>query len=296
MSDLTVNDLVARTQRWLLGMHGQPLNRVKTAVALDDLEIEFDMPPEVLSDGTWVGIGNEIVYIWKVQVGPKRLEVSRGQMGTEATAHPVGEVIESASRFPRGAIIDALQEEIRSWPDTVYQVKARPFTLGAQDHVLDIGRDVYAVIGALRSPVSGLTAGRWTPLRYRFDPLMPKDVFPSGNVLTITDGLTSVRASQVRVLCALPFDVDDMAGTLLLEDDLGLAPSMFDIPPMGAAGRLLQTRELQRTDTEAMQESRLAAEVPATFETQTATALRLGTARRLGQEANRLRSKYGNTG
>lgn len=294
MSDITVATLVQRAQRWLIGMHGRPLNRLN--VAVDDTITEFECSEtlNVLSAGTYVGIDDEIVYVWEIDQGNKRLTVSRGQLGTEAAEHVEGAMIESNSRFPRGAIKDAIQEEIRAWPDTVFQVKSRIFNLPAGASTLDVGytdRKILSVLAVNREPQTVFRdADKWTPMSYRVDRLMSRESFGSGTAVTLTERVHETRL--VQVLVAVPFNVDEMDDDVHAIDDIGLLPSMCDIPPAGAAARLLHTRELVRTDTEASQESRLATEVPATYQAQTATTLRLWCARRLGEEALRLRSRY----
>ncbi len=292
MSDtITVGQLVQRTQRWLVGLHGVPMNRLHDAVdeTIDELKLSDAL--KMIQPGMYIGLGDEIVYVWETTVGNNTMVVSRGQSGTEAVPHPAGETIESSARFPRAAVKDALQEEIRSWPNSVYRPAAKMLDLPPGAGVIDAGLTDSRLLVDLaldRAPTVG--GGKWTPLTYRLDRLMDRDVFASGNALTIYNRESG--GGRARFLYGAPFDVSELDDDLDVVDDWGLARTMFDIPPMGAAARLLQTREIIRTETEAMQESRIAAEVPPTYQTQTATTLRLAVARRLGEEALRLRRQY----
>lgn len=292
MSDtITVGQLVQRTQRWLVGLHGVPMNKLHDEVDEEITDLKLAYPIKMVQAGMYIGVGDEIVYVWEANQGTNTIIVSRGQSGTDATVHPAGETIESSARFPRAAVKDALQEEIRTWPDSVYRADSKMLDLPLGVNTIDAElTDSRLLVDLALDRAPSVAPGRWTPLTYRLDRLMDRDIYGSGNALTIYN--LSGGGGRVRFLYGAPFDVSEMDDGLDCVDDLGLARTMLDIPPMGAAARLLQTREIIRTDTEAMQESRIAAEVPPTFQTQTATTLRLAVARRLGEEGLRLRRKY----
>jgi hypothetical protein len=296
MTDVTVAQLVSRTQRWLVGYHGQPLNRLDEAIDDTTEELRCSYNLGILSSNTYIGIGDEILYVWETNAGAKTAVVSRGQYGTEPVAHDEHAVVEAATRFPRSVIKDVLQEEVRSWPDTVFKVRNRILSLPARVGVVDAGvsdRRLCAALALDRSPKAVFSyADRWTPLAFRLDRQMPRDTFGSGAALTMYD--RSPEAHEVRFLYGERFDPDDLDDDASVLDDggWGLASTMIDIPPMGAAASLILGRELQRTDTEAMGESRIAAEVPPTFQTQTSLALRTRADRRINQEAMRLIQQY----
>lgn len=288
---ITLGFLVQRCKRWLVGLHGQPLNRLQDAIDADVTEIVCSYSLAQLTTNTYVGIDDEIVYVWEANTGTKTLQVSRAQMGTEAAAHAQSAVIETMARYPQIAIKEALQEEIRSWPDNLYKVQSKHLEAAANQGALDLGVKDSAlrrVLAVDRAPIPG--QHRWSKVRYRVDRGMPRDVVPSGVLLNL-DSL-SPSAGAVRVLVGRDFTTDDLDDSTDMVEDWGLARSMCDIPPMGVASRLIQAAELQRAETEALGESRIPAEVPATYRTQTAAALWRLRNQRLGEEANRLSAKY----
>lgn len=298
MSDtITAAQLIDRTRRWVTGSRGTPLNRLQNAVDDTEVELQLSYDPGPVAANTYIGLDDEMLYVWEVTRGANTLAVSRGQLGTEAAAHAALAVVETSARFPRATIKDTLQDEIRAWPDDVFQVKSKILASAYGQGSFDLGvreGDFLNVFSVERSPSTRFTswrvADRWTSVPFRVDRKMPRDVFPSGAALTLTRDIPSV--GTIRVLYSAPFDVDDISDGDDVVDDWGLARSMCDIVPIGAAARLIQASENRRTDTEALGESRVAGEVPPSYQSQTAAALRRIADSRLRQEAMRLRGRY----
>jgi len=218
--------------------------------------------------------------------------VSRAQLGTEATDHAAGAVVEANVRWPRPSIKHALLEEILSWPDDLYEVKDKTIQLTAHQATFDIGvRNAVVVINVLREP-KRIFAGsdRWTNIPFAVNRGMPRTDYASGMAIQLQD--RAKDALRVRVIYGKRFEVDDVEDTTDVVDDWGLEPTMIDIPPLGAAMTLTMASEIQRTDSDPMGESRIAAEVPATFRTQTAQALKKLRDKRINEEQVRLRQRY----
>ena len=72
----------------------------------------------------------------------------------------------------------------------------------------------------------------------------------------------------------------------------GLQASAYDLPPLGAAIRLMSGREIKRNFTETQGDSRRATEVPAGAVQQSSTGLKLLRAQRIVAECARLNSLY----
>lgn len=293
---ITCAQLIEKTRRWVNGSRGALLNRVSGATDAVQTEITVVDDPGPISTNTYVGLDDEMLYIWEVDRGAKTLTVSRGVLGTDPATHLDAAVIESGARFPRIAIKEALQDEIRSWPHDIFQVKTKALAASANQAAFDLGirdSDFYNVFQVERSPILGrttFTADRWSSLPFRTARKMPRDVFPSGTALFMaTRSWTPVT---LRVMYSAPFDVDDISDDDDIVEDWGLARSMCDIPPMGAAARLVQASEILRTNTESLGESRIASEIPPSYQSQTATALRKLADVRIRGEAMKLRGDY----
>lgn len=297
MSEMTVGNLVEQARRWLIGAHGQPQNKLNLDIDAEATEIKVDYALGVLSAQRFIAIEDEILYVWEIQTGNQEATVSRGQLGTTAVAHEAGAAVESMSRFPRPFIKSALVDEVNSWPDGLYQVRSRDLEVGRDAGVVDLGlRDhafswVISVTRAPRESSAWRNADRWAPLQFTVHRKMPRTDFSSGTALTLHQKLT--ESSRIRVLYAAPFTTENTDDSIDVVEDWGLEPTMLDIVPIGAAARLLHAREIQRTDTEALGETRVAAEVPPTHHTQTGTALRRFADKRISDEMVRLRGRYG---
>ena len=293
---ITCAQLIDKTRRWLTGSRGLVLNRLSGAIDATQTDLTTAYDPGPIATNTYLGVDDEMVYVWEVDRGSKTLVVSRAQLGTQAATHADGGILETGARFPRYAIKEALQDEIRAWPDDVFQVKVRGLDAAVNQAAFDLGlRDdqFHNVIQIERAPVLGrttYTADRWSTIPFRVARQMPRDSFPSGTAIFLTQ--RAPTDVGLRVMVSAPFDVDDIADDDDIVEDWGLARSMCDIPPMGAAARLVQASEILRTDTEAGVESRISAEIPPSYQSQTAVALRTVADRRLRAEAMKLRGRY----
>lgn len=292
---MTCAQLVSRVQRRVAGARNATLNRLTVAVDDEVVELVVDFDPGPIARQTFVALDNEMCFVWEVDRGAKTLTVERGALGTEAAAHDLGAIVEVGARFPRAVIRDAIQDEIRSWPEDVFRVKAVTLsstTWGQGGYDLGIrDESLRFVLEALRSPLRNIAGQRWSRVDFTVERGMDRVAYPSGCALFITDR-NARSGGTVRIMAAIGFEVDDISDDDDVIDDWGLSRSMVDIVSLGTAARLLQDAEAVRTDTESLGESRLAAEVPPTYLTNTATALRRMADTRIRQEAMRLRSRY----
>jgi hypothetical protein len=114
--------------------------------------------------------------------------------------------------------------------------------------------------------------------------------FASGGALVIYEG--GYPGQAIRVRYRAPF------GSLTaLDDDVladtGLPATAHDLPPLGAAVRLVAGREVKRNFTEAQGEPRRAEEVPPTATLQSSRELLRIRQQRIVAEQSRLLHQYG---
>ena len=121
---------------------------------------------------------------------------------------------------------------------------------------MDFGTDmVLAMLSVKLSPdlkIGMASDQNWTDVRYRFNPDADPGTFPSGQSLTIVSNLGMYDTPRtIRATYATPIDVD----TTFTDPDqlgpMGLMSTEVDIPPFGAAWRLMAGREVRRSLTEA---------------------------------------------
>jgi len=286
----TVEYLINATLRELNGMHRAEWNKLATTVDTDDESVVATFDLKGIAAGSYVGLGNEILYVWDTTVPTKTLTVQRAMLGSTRETHDAGDLIEVNPRFPRFAILAALRDEIRSWIPNLYRIAADTFTLdGGETSInLDGLGDILKILDVSRVPVN--SGDPYTRVAYRIDRHADTDTFDSGTAIHVTDSPGST--TSYRIVCATPFDVSTFDETTYLVDDIGLAGSMFDIAPLGAAWRLLATREVKRTFTEGQGEPRIAQEVPPGHILQAATGLKQLRDQRIAEEAKRLALTY----
>lgn len=289
----TVEELVHRTQRHLAGMAAAPLNRVASDISLDASVFSMQYSLETIVPQSMIAIDDEIVYVWEVN-GDKDLTVQRAMLGTEAAIHVAGDVVEAPTRFLRPAIKDAMQEEVRSWPDGVFQVGTTVVAQTMHESIVDLGfaeDEFLFVLDVLQGPrgTQFSAQDRWRHVE--FDVFRNFNGTASGSAVQINETYNE-QDRDLLITVALPFVCDTVNDTDNVVTEWGVPRSVIDIISMGAASRLLMMHEAVRTETDAMQESRQHDQVPPQFITATAAAMRKWCNQRLVAEATRLRSRY----
>ena len=116
-------------------------------------------------------------------------------------------------------------------------------------------------------------------------------VFPSGNGIVLYD--SGYPGLPVHVQFLAPFNP-----LVNLTDDLttvaGLSPTMYDLPDLGAAIKLMQPREVKRNFYESQPDPRKAVEIPPQAVANSSAKLEQQRLARINAEADRIMSAYPN--
>lgn len=281
----TVSSLIETTRRHLYGMQQGSFNFLTSTIDDNDTTFTFDLPAGGIVAGSIVGIDDEILFVKSVtgQVAT----VARGWDGTTAASHTAAAIIEVSPRFPRFAIKQALKDEIASWPRSLYKqstIEIAGNTTSRAYNLTSLG-SFHDVLDVWRDPYSGSTAP--VPIvGWRLQRDAETDDYASGKALILPAELA--EAVALRVTYSAPFTVSTFADATDVEATCGLAFSMTDIPPYGAAWRLLAPREIKRTFTESQPEPRTSEEVPAGAALRTAAGMKALRDQRIVEEADRL--------
>lgn len=287
----TVAEVIEDTRRHLYGASRVELNKLDgniTDVA-STLILEFDLKAAVR--GSYICIDDEIMYVFDATIATKTLTVQRGYLGTIPAAHLDNALVEVNSRFPREFIKEALKREINSYGPRLFRVTAHDITITTNTLSYDMPTSDYFQVIDVRGK---FTAETRRPLYNGFSVArdMPVADFPSGSALLL-DYETSV-GSTLRVRLARPFNTSEFLDTTDLEATVGMAGTMVDIPSLGAAWRLLATREIPRTNMAAQPEPRHHEEVPPGHIASVAQQLKRIRDERISEEQFLLREKYPN--
>lgn len=273
---VTVSDLIAATHDHLQGTYNSEYNTLLNPIAATDTTLALSGPLGGAVRTAWLAIDDEILYVMAGNQATGVCTVIRGWDGTLPQAHLANAVVEVRPRFPRHVIRRQLALEIASWPDNLFQTASVQFALvqDGRTFLYDMGvpsSQVRYVLDVRHAPWSGTDRNTWPKFSTPCEVVRNMDptVFPSGLALKIpaTDvgGLIGIRgAVSCRVTYATPFNIANMDDTVLLgPGGIGLANSMLDIPPLGAASRLIGPREAVRSFTEAQDQTRTNQDVPA---------------------------------
>lgn len=255
----TVGYLVDRTFDLLLGAQKQELNQLQAAIGAGDTEIAFTHAIQNMTQGTYLAVDNELMYVWSsnsASGSASSAVVQRGMRGTLPAAHDPGALVEIDPYFTRYQVRATLQDEIRSWGPQVYAVK----TVDLQGVNFVRGYDLgsiapwFTVLKVQRSPTTIIATPpplSWPSVSYRVDHMAPTVNFPSGNALYITDPIPPFDTPSYHVTYAAPFNVDASFNDKDSLANMGIDSSDIDIAPYGAAWRLASSREVRRMLVEA---------------------------------------------
>lgn len=296
---ITVGDLINTTRRHLLGTGRVFQNRLTNSVNTTDVTWTFDFDLKPITAGAELSIDDEIVYVWSTTPGLRQATVQRGQRGSTPAAHTAASVVYVNDRFPTFDVRATLQEEIRSWGPQVFRVVSS-LAVGATSSVrgydltaLNAG-DIYDILDVRRSfpTTPGTTDPKTRPrLGYSKDFSAPTGIYPSGKAVFLTQAF-STTLPTIDIIASAPFDVSTFTDATDLGSGVGLDAAWIDIPPYGAAARMLDTREVRRTFTEGQGEPRDAQEVPPGFISSTAARLWAKRKERLADAQRTLMVKF----
>lgn len=290
------SDLIAETRRHLESYRRQPLNQLATGVNASATTLEFTHDIGQIQQGVYLEIDLELVYVWSVDQAGRTATVQRGQAGSTAASHLADAMVTVDPAYPDFTILKALNDDLRdlsSPMNGLFAVRSVELTASASSGSYDLtaSTDVLEVL-SVRHSLPGFTDS-WVPLtNYELAQSAGGD-FASGTSLVVHDGIVPGRT--VRVLYKASFDALS-AVTDNVETITGLPESMHDIPPLGAAMRLVAPREIRRNQTGSQGDTRRAEEVPAGAVTSSMRGIAALRQARINAEAAKLATRYPDRG
>jgi len=253
---------------------------------------------------SYLSIDRELMWAYTntATTTTQTLTVARGEYGTTAAAHTSGARVGVNSRFPDAFIADAIRDEILGWQPDLFQPVAVDYTVDSWPGTVDVGGDAVGSFGpaAARYLKSTASSTQYPEVEWRWMQGMDLASFPSGEAIEFLEPTSApatwsaqtTSAGSVRVVWAMPFDVETFTDTTDLVESCGLAPSMVDVAVLGAVIRLLATSEVQRSDMGTAGQPRDAAEVSGGAQLQAAAQLRGFYLARLDAEQRKLKRAY----
>lgn len=293
------SDLIESTRRHLFTGQPEKLNKLSAAITSSQTSFAFTYDIAGIQAGSIIAVDLEEIFVFAVDSVSKSVtDCSRGFNGSVAASHLSGAIVASQPKFSRFRILQAINDDLldlSSPSNGLYQIKTvditfNPVTYGynltGTTDIISIAEVRYRTTGPEKSwpQIESYALLRNMPTSGTFAD------FASGNALVIYEG--AQPGYPIRVRYKAPFvtmaNLTDDAQTVA-----GLSSTMLDIPPLGAAIRLVAGREVKRNFDESQGEPRRAEEVPPQAAMASARELARIRQQRIMAEAARLISTYG---
>jgi hypothetical protein len=289
----TGNDLIDATLDWLLGGQDETINVLASDPDEDDTNLSFSYELEGIVPGSMICVGTEVMRVVDTNNTAHTATVVRAQRGSTAAAHATGDVVQVSPRFSRWSVFRAINDDLDDLSGLgLYQMKTVDITYNAAvtgynlTNVTDI-EQIYSVRYEVPGP-----SKEWPllkPSHYRFERNAPTSDFASGFSLILYRGAYPGRS--IRVAYKAPF-TRLSAATDDVQSVAGLPSTANDLPPLGAALRLIAGHEAGRVRYESQPDTRRPDEVPVGAQLQTAGAWQRLRNQRLDGELRRLSRRY----
>ena len=302
---MNYGDVILKTKRRLLsGVREQTVTL--TTAATEGTEVlniggTNSAYANAIQPGTILGIDLEIFYVTST-VTAGAIGVIPGYDGSTPAAHLDNSQVFINPRFSMFDIGVAINDDLLDLSSSDNGLGCISYvdqTFNPTYQGYDLGGGVPAAFDAVTSRVLEVSyqiappvrtyplirRGDWRVLRQANQP----SVFPSGNGLIIYK--TGYPGLPLHIQFLAPF-----SPLVNLTDDLttvaGLSSTMYDLPDLGAALRLMDPREVKRNFYESQPDPRKAPEIPPQAVANSAAKLEARRTMRINSEAERIMSAY----
>lgn len=291
----TLGTWTAATRRHLMSGRAEQRNTLSAPYTPGSGSLALTFASDGIVPGTRLTVGLNIFYVVVVPAGSLTITVIAAQEGSADVAAPAGDLVRVNPRFTDFEIVEALASDLAdlSAPDNgLFQI--RTVDLVAANGTL--GYDLAGVADLIeiydvraRQAGAGKDYSLLAKVDYRLDRSADVAVFASGLSLQLMDMPVPV-GQGIRVLYRSGFTAPPTLATDL--STTGLPATAWDIPPIGAAMRLVIPREVKRNFTEAATDTRRASEVPPGAVSNSARSLAAWRLQRIQAEAARLSATW----
>lgn len=287
----TAQELVDDTLGKLLSGEREEHNLLAAAISASDLDLSFTYDLNGIQPGSSIAIGAEIVYVWEVNEASRTARVRRGTGGSTAATATAGTFVTVNPKFPAFRVLGELNNELRALAGEGL------FAMRVVDHTGDASQYGYDLTGTSALPVLDVYKVAWDApgpeqiwpriRSFVFMRAAPTADFPSGNAVILREQPYPGRTLRIWYKTAFS-ELTTLTSTL----DTAFPTSAIDIPPLGAAARMMAARESKRSFTEAQRDPRRSMEVPTSAAARSAAALLSLRTERISSEINRLHAQY----
>jgi hypothetical protein len=286
----TLQDWIKQTRDHVEGNISPEANVLQNPYTAGETEVTLRYSLDGVFDGAILSAGFTDWRVWAVASLTKSATVS--VWGGTDVNHAAGEVVRVNPRLTDTAILTAINNELDALtsPDFgLYQVRTTPFTHDGSRVAYDFPTTDFLDVIEVRYDEPGparawpkVETGKWRLIR-------SADLtdFPSGLGLRVDTAYAGngIRATYKSKLTRCTTATTDVSVT-------GLQSTAEDIPPLGAAVRIMAGREIARNDIHSQPGSRRLEEVTPGAVAKSISNLVALRADRINQEAARLRREH----
>lgn len=258
----TANDLIEWTSAHLMSGQESEANRLSGAITSSATAIAFKYALGSIARGAVIAVGLEEIRIWETS-GTSATVVERGVNGTTGAAHSDLDYVAVRPKFSPFRILRAVNEDLADLSSPIHGL----FQVGTLDVTYNPavqGYDMTSITNVinileLRWKMPGPSKNWPLITQYNLVRNFSTSEFASGMALFLYESAYPGLAIRVRYS-------SDFSPLTALTDDVqtvtGLPSTANDLPPMGAAIRLVAPREIKRNFTEAQYDPKRSEEVP----------------------------------
>lgn len=283
---------IEECRNYLTGGVKPQLNKLQSAMdeTATTLTVQYALNQPTV--GGVISVGLETMLVWDFNATGNTVVVERGYAGTEAEAHDAGDLVFVDPRFTTARIWRQLQNEVAALgSEGLWRVDIIEDTFDVNLGGIDLSSVMLTdqIISVSLLP-DGMD-GEWQDIQHwQVLTGLSTDVYASGNALFFPNGGPS-GADTIRVTYKGALDpLADVEENPV--DATGIPPTAADIPPIGAAVRLLAGEPVVRADPSSSPTQRPPGETSTSDLVNSGNALRALRSQRLAQEIQRLSGRY----
>lgn len=287
---MLASDLVNEVRAHLWSGSRPEYNQLAEDLDTSETDVDVSLALGGIRAGAVISVDLELMYVFSV--AGSTATVKRGYLGSAPAAHSTGAMVEVNPTTSDFQILRAVNAEIDAYSSPVhglYRVATVDLTFNATRSGYDLA-GVTGLIDILTVEAKGdLSGDRHRINRYRLIRNQDTSDFTSGLALYLYD-YTTTPGKVIEVAYKAPFTT--MAALNTDVATTGLPTTAYDIPPLGAAARLIAPLEARRAGIDRQPEPRQASDVPPGAARQAAGGLLALRNQRLVEEAARLQASY----
>ena len=257
----SIGNMVADARRITYGSMTEQMNLLASNAPAGTTVLTMELDVTGITPGAIISSGLNVWYVKGVNPQTKEIFVIPGYDDSPEDAASSGDKVYIKPRVTAWYLFNVINDEIRklsSPTNGLYRVATWTTDVSPTYQTYDVPTEALNMTNLLRVRYRWPgTPDVWSDVRtssYRWI------VSETGNKIQLLVNIPS--GTEIEFTYKAPF----VEATSLLDDpvaDCGLAPTMLDIPPLGAAATLLKTTDARRNQIAAQSDARKAGEVPA---------------------------------